>query len=220
MIAIYIITNGDKDRKQRISSQLDGYDFSFISPPPQSELKEENHSFLSRQLSFKSRGLSVGQFAAWKAHYMVWEKIRDSMKPALIIEDNALIHEKFDLSLLKREIINYGVISFSETGMREVSGSPFIKRKGFLPLYSYGVSPYFADMLVNRANKNGFSIQVDTWLTKPKLCGTHSFCSNFVISSRTPRFILDSIAQKDIPKKSNNLYYAFLRWKNKRKYLK
>lgn len=217
---IYVLTTGNKDRMSMMERQLNSLNlkFEFIYSESIENLETENLAYGDRQLSFKSRKLSTGQFGAWKAHTSAWNRVVNDLEPAIVIEDNALIHQKIVLNVIKCETIKLGMVSFSETGWRESATEPFIKTHGFFPLYIYGITPYFADMLLSRANKTGYSMQIDTWITKRLLSGISPFCSNTVIGSRMPRKSIATIAQKDLPKKAKSIKYKIIRMLNKRKY--
>ncbi len=217
---IYVLTTGNKDRMSMMERQLNKLNlkFEFIYSESIENLEAENSTYGERQLSFKSRKLSTGQFGAWKAHTSAWNRVVNDLEPAVVIEDNALIHQDMVLDLIKEETIKLGMVSFSETGWRESATEAFIKTHGFFPLYIYGITPYFADMLLSRANKTGYSMQIDTWITKRLLSGVSPFCSSTVIGSRMPRKSIATIAQKDLPKKTKSIKYKIIRMLNKRKY--
>jgi len=217
---IYVLTVGNEQRLARIAQQLKDVEYELIYSESEEELKEYNQRHSERQLKFTTRNLSLGEMGAWRIHVRAWEKVVQSECPCLIIEDNALIHSGLSerLPQILEDTRNYGMISFAEHPRRSAQTSPYEINRWALPLYMYGVTPFYADRALARVKKLGYTFAVDGWLRRKKLTQFKVFASSYKLASRTPRSMLGSFAQKNIPKKSYRLPHVFHRIINKIKY--
>ncbi|MGO1717655.1 MAG: glycosyltransferase family 25 protein [Halomonas sp.] len=87
-ISIYVITTGDSERVSRINEFLFSLDFEFVQSDCLEELKilEERYKKISHR--FRQKAIMSGEIGAFKTHAQAWERIIQSNKPGIIIEDN------------------------------------------------------------------------------------------------------------------------------------
>ena len=209
---ILVLTNGGAERTAIIEKQLEGHSFSYIHSENQSQLAEFNAKYLKSQLLFSKRPLSTGEMGAWRIHVRAWEAVASKDSPCVIVEDNVLLHKIW--ADKKQQILedtsNFGVVSFAEHPRRcsIATNEPYIIKSHHFPLYMYGLTPYMADILLQSVQSKGYIHPVDSWLVHPKLSKIHTFGSGYKLASRRPRIQLSSYAQKQVPKKSRNLFYV------------
>lgn len=217
---IYVLTVGDEQRLAHIAQQLENIDYELIYSESTEELQAYNDKYAERQLRFNSRKLGLGEMGAWRIHARAWEKVTEQDAACLIIEDNAFIHPGLTEKLpqIISDTQNYGMISFAEHPRRNAEQVPYLISRWGLPLYMYGVTPFYADRALTRVEKLGYTFPVDGWLRRRKLPQFKVFASSYKLASRTPRRLLSSYAQKNIPKKSYKLTYVMHRLINKIKY--
>ncbi|GAA6172161.1 hypothetical protein NBRC116592_18310 [Colwellia sp. KU-HH00111] len=217
---IYVLTVGNEQRLAHIAKQLQDVEYELIYSESEEQLKEYNQTYAQRQLRFTTRTLGLGEMGAWRIHVRAWEKVAQNECPCLLIEDNALIHSNLveRLPQILEDTQNYGMISFAEHPRRSAETSPYEVNRWGLPLYMYGVTPFYADRALARVNKLGYTFAVDSWLRRKKITQFKVFAAPYKIASRTPRSLLSSYAQKNIPKKSYKLSHMLHRIVNKIKY--
>jgi len=217
---IYVLTVGNEQRIARIAEQLKGIDYELIYSEPEDTLKEFNQQYAERQLKFNSRTLGLGEMGAWRIHVRAWEKVAEQNCPCLIFEDNALIYSGLveKLPQIISDIQDYGMISFAEHPRRNAEAVPYEITRWALALYMYGVTPFYADRVLSRVDKLGYTFPVDGWVRRKKLTQFKVFASSYKLASRTPRRKLGSYAQKNIPKKTYKITHILHRIFNKIKY--
>jgi len=217
---IYVLTVGNEQRIARIAQQLKDVEYELIYSESEEELKEYNEKYSERQLRFNTRNLGLGEMGAWRIHVRAWEKVAKQDCPCLIFEDNALIHSGLaeKLPQILEDTRDYGMISFAEHPRRSAQDIPYEINRWALPLYMYGVTPFYADRALARVEKLGYTFAVDGWLRREKLTQFKVFAASYKLASRTPRSKLDSYAQKNIPKKSYKVLHILHRIFNKVKY--
>jgi hypothetical protein len=71
----------------------------------------------------------------------------------------------------------------------------------------YGVTPFYADAILSRVDKLGYSFPIDGWVRKRKITHIRVFATSYKLASRRPRRVLGSYVQKNIPKKSYKITY-------------
>lgn len=116
------------------------------------------------------------------------------------------------------DIRDYGLISFTEHMKRSASTSPYRITKWNLGLHMYGITPFYADAILTRIEKLGYTFPIDSWLRRMKLAQIRVFSSSYKLASRTPRRMLGTYAQQNIPKRSYKITDIFNRLINKIKY--
>jgi len=215
-----VLTVGNEQRLARIAEQLNGIEYELIYSETKEELGELNQQYAHRQLNFFTRKLSLGEMGAWRIHVRAWEKVTEQETACLIFEDNALIHSDLaeKLPQILADTRDYGMISFSEHTKRSTSATHSEITRWNVPLYMYGITPFYADSLLSRIDKLGYSFPVDSWLRRIKLSQVRIFSSSYKLASRTPRRVLGTFAQNNIPKKSYKITYLLHRIINKIKY--
>lgn len=189
---IYVLTVGDQERLDLIAQQLRNIEYELIYSESEETLNEYNKKYSDRQLKFTSRTLGLGEMGAWRIHVRAWEKIAQQECPCLIFEDNALISTDFaeKLGQIKSDIRDYGMISFAEHPKRNVEAVPYEITRWNLPLYMYGVTPFYADAILSRVDKLGYSFPIDGWVRKRKITHIRVFATSYKLASRRPRRVL------------------------------
>lgn len=222
-IDIYVITTGDEQRSKRVEKSLETINFNYVHSTSIDELNVLAKEYMKKSHKFRQKAIMAGEVGAFKTHAAAWEKIIQSNKPSIILEDN--IHFiKDPKKLFNQDIINQiescGLISFTDFAYKKLPYQPFlissINEKKPLPIVCYGITPERAFNLISAMKKTAYVMPVDKWLSIPKLCGCYAFVSHITIAKRDP--LLTSIANKKKGKKAKNpicvLYWAF----NKIKY--
>lgn len=222
-IDIYVITTGDEQRSKRVEKSLETINFNYVHSTSIDELNVLAKEYRKKSHKFRQKAIMAGEVGAFKTHAAAWEKIIQSNKPSIILEDN--IHFiKDPKKLFNQDIINQiescGLISFTDFAYKKLPYQPFlissINEKKPLPIVCYGITPERAFNLISAMKKTAYVMPVDKWLSIPKLCGCYAFVSHITIAKRDP--LLTSIANKKKGKKAKNpicvLYWAF----NKIKY--
>ena len=203
-----------------MEKQLEGIEYELIHSEPEELLKEYNNKYSERQLKFSSRTLSLGEMGAWRIHARAWGKVIEQNVPCLIFEDNALVYPDLieKLPQIMEDIRDYGLISFTEHMKRSASTSPYRITRWNFGLHMYGITPFYADGILTRVEKLGYNFPIDSWLRRMKLAQIRVFSSSYKLASRTPRKVLGTFAQNNIPKKSYKITHVFHRLLNKIKY--
>jgi GR25 family glycosyltransferase involved in LPS biosynthesis len=217
---IYVLTVGDQQRLDLIAQQLGNIEYELIYSESEEVLTEYNKTYSDRQLKFNSRTLGLGEMGAWRIHVRAWEEIAKQECPCLIFEDNALISPDLaeHIPQIMSDIRDYGMISFAEHPKRSIEAMPYQITRWNLPLYMYGVTPFYADCILSRIDKFGYTFPIDSWIRKGKLTHMRVFSTSYKLASRRPRKVLGSYAQKNIPKKSYKITDVLYRLYNKIKY--
>lgn len=222
-IDIYVITTGDAQRSKRIENLLEEIKFNYVYSDSIDDLNFLAKEHKKKSHKFRQKAIMAGEVGAFKTHAVAWEKIIQSNKPSIIIEDN--IHFiKDPKTLFNQEIINQiencGLVSFTDFSYKKHPYQPFlissIKEKKPLPIVCYGITPERAFNLVSAMKKTAYVMPVDKWLSIPKLCGCYAFVSHITIAKRDPS--LTSIANRKKGKKAKNPICVFYWAVNKIKY--
>lgn len=222
-IDIYVITTGDAQRSKRIENLLEAIKFNYVYSDSIDDLNFLAKEHKKKSHKFRQKAIMAGEVGAFKTHAAAWEKIIQSNKPSIIIEDN--IHFiKDPKTLFNQEIINQiencGLISFTDFSYKKHPYQPFlissIKEKKPLPIVCYGITPERAFNLISAMKKTAYVMPVDKWLSIPKLCGCYAFVSHITIAKRDPS--LTSIANRKKGKKAKNPICVFYWAVNKIKY--
>lgn len=208
-VRVYIITTGDKGRLYRLKNQLGELDYSYVISAPMRELNKLEIEWRSKSHKFRQKAIMAGEIGCFKTHRDAWKEIAESGEAGIIIEDNidfmckpdALNHPDF-LSQIKQ----CGLICFTDFRYRADYEKPFIvsslKEKRPFPTVCYGITPERAANLVRAADKTGFVLPVDKWLSIPELCGVYGYISNLTVAKRKTG--LASIANRKRGKKTFN----------------
>ena len=217
---VYVLTVGNEERLKLIAKQLKNIDYELIYSESEEILADFNNKFAKRQLEFSSRQLSLGEMGAWRVHVRAWQEAAKQEVPCLIFEDNAFIYpEVFEmLPQIMADIRDYGMISFTEHMKRSTSTSPYRITKWNFGMHMYGITPFYADGILTRIDKLGYTFPVDSWLRRIKLSQIHVFSTPYKLAARMPRRMLGTYAQQNIPKKSYKITHVLKRIVNKVKY--
>ena len=217
---VYVLTVGNEERLNLIAKQLKNIDYELIYSESEEVLADFNDKLAKRQLQFSSRKLSLGEMGAWRIHVRAWEEVVKQEVPCLIFEDNAFIYPEVTemLPQIMADIRDYGMISFTEHMKRSTSTSPYLVTKWHFGMHMYGITPFYADAILTRVEKLGYTFPVDSWLRRIKLAQIHVFSTPYKLAARMPRRMLGTYAQQNIPKKSYKITYVLKRIVNKVKY--
>lgn len=223
VINIYVITTGDAERIGRVKHFLSGLKFEFVQSDNLEELVVLEKRYKKISHKFRQKAIMVGEIGAFKTHSKAWERIIESKKPGIIVEDNIEFIKKPSF-LMSKEVVDLvdscGLISFSDFAYKQSCEKPYIissvPEKKPLPIVCYGITPERAFSLIKAMNKNAYVMPVDKWLSIPKLCGCNAFVSSFSIAKRKDG--LASIANRNKGEKSINPVNVFYWVKNKIKY--
>lgn len=223
MVDLYVITTGNAERISRIKRILSGIEFEFVYSEKIEDLFDLELKYKKESHRFRQKAIMAGEIGAFKTHAKAWEKIIESNKKSIIIEDNIdFIKEPSDL--INEEVSCWidscGLISFTDFPYKYYPNRPFVislvPEKKPLPIVCYGVTPARALNLLNAMKKNPYVMPIDKWLSIPKLCGCYSYISHVSFARRKPE--LSSIANSKKGKKTFNPVNVIFWAINKKKY--
>lgn len=87
-IDIYVITTGDAQRSKRIENLLEAIKFNYVYSDSIDDLNFLAKGHKKKSHRFRQKAIMAGEVGAFKTHAAAWEKIIQSNKPLIIIEDN------------------------------------------------------------------------------------------------------------------------------------
>ena len=116
--------------------------------------------------------ITKGEVGCFLSHYKLWQRCIESNEPYLILEDDAIVTDKFSYDELYRliRLEEYNFIYLGWREMDEDTEKPIINEKYVVPIYpywtlAYVVTPEAAKRLVNEGIEKNI-IPVDEYLPK------------------------------------------------------
>jgi len=112
--------------------------------------------------------LTQGEIGCFLSHYRLWIKCLEINEPILILEDDAIISDRFSLTEIE-EVFKKGY-NLLYLGWKEMEESKPIDEKFVIPSYpywglAYAITPEAASILVNKEIRNSI-IPVDEYLPR------------------------------------------------------
>ncbi len=215
-INIYVLTTGDEIRQSRVDKFLSGIKFEYVNSLPREKLDSMEKDYQVASHKFRPKAIMAGEIGAFHTHSQAWEKIAESRKPGIIIEDNVEFIED-PSQLLSSDVVQIikdcGMVSFTDISFKPSPDKPFIiseqgEGKPY-PIVCYGVIPTRARNLLDKMERSKYVLPVDRWLSFPKMCGIYCYVSPLRFAIRAKKSDVSSIANKKKGKKTYNPYYIF-----------
>jgi GR25 family glycosyltransferase involved in LPS biosynthesis len=110
--------------------------------------------------------ITHGEVACYLSHYYLWVKCIVSKEPIIILEDDAIVSDKFSIEEIKQNFekgYNFMYLGYREMGSSEEIDDKFVKPDYPYWTIGYALTPLAAQILVNQTARQNI-IPVDEYL--------------------------------------------------------